>query len=239
MGNPQSMQEAAFEFIRSCSTVEDAVHAFRSEYNVAHATYHLAQTAISRLDSMYVRTTYSPEWVSRYLQRNYIDIDPVLQEGVQRMLPFDWSEISMTKAAIPLFEDAVAHGLGTGGYSIPVIDKNYRRALFSINTFATGPGWAETVSAYKAEWADIAHIIHNMAMNEIFGANEQALHLSPREVQCLTWAARGKDHKEIATILGLSGHTVLGYLKSTRHKLGCVNIAQAIAEAIRFRIIDP
>lgn len=202
-------------------------------------TYHLAQTTISQLDSVYVRTTYSAEWVSRYLQRNYVEIDPVLKEGVQRQLPFDWSELDICEAALPLFEDAVAYGLGPSGYSIPIVDKNFRRALLSINSFETGDAWSDRVNRHKAAWVDAAFIIHGMAMIEIHGTNDQALHLSRREIECLTLAAHGKDHKDIAAILGISGHTVQGYLKSARHKLGCVNIPQAIAEAIRSRIIDP
>lgn len=239
MAKRQSTPDTAFDSVRSCRTVEQAVFAFQAEYQVAHVTYHLAQTTISALDSAYVRTTYSAEWVSRYLQRNYVDIDPVLKEGVQRQLPFDWSELEMSAAVLPLFEDAMAHGLGPSGYSIPIIDKNFRRALLSINSFETGEAWSDLVNRHKAAWAEAAFLIHDMAMKEIHGSNDQALHLSPREIECLTLAARGKDHKDIALILGLSGHTVQGYLKSARHKLGSVNIPQAIAEAIRSRIISP
>ena len=235
MAKRQSTPDTAFDSVRSCRTVEEAVFAFQAEYQVAHVTYHLAQTTISALDSAYVRTTYSAEWVSRYLQRNYVDIDPVLKEGVQRQLPFDWSELEMSAAVLPLFEDAMAHGLGPSGYSIPIIDKNFRRALLSINSFETGEAWSDLVNRHKAAWAEAAFLIHDMAMKEIHGSNDQALHLSPREIECLTLAARGKDHKDIALILGLSGHTVQGYLKSARHKLGSVNIA----EAIRSRIISP
>lgn len=234
----QSKPELGFDLVRSCRTVEQAVFAFQAKYKVANATYHLAQTTITQLDSAYVRTTYSAEWVSRYLQRDYVKIDPVLKEGVQRQLPFDWSEVGVTEAALALFKDAMAHGLGPSGYSIPIVDKNFRRALFSINSFETGDAWLDLVNRQKSTWTEAAYIIHDMAMNEIHGNNDQGLHLSPREIECLTLAARGKDHKDIATILGLSGHTVQGYLKSARHKLGCVNIPQAIAEAIRSRIID-
>lgn len=239
MAKRQSTPDPAFAAALSCRTVEQAVFAFRAEYQVAHATYHLAQTTISALDSAYVRTTYSADWVSRYLQRNYVDIDPVLKEGVQRQLPFDWSELELSAAALPLFEDAMAYGLGPSGYSIPIVDKNFRRALFSINAFETGASWIDLVNRHKAAWVETAFIIHDLAMKEIHGSNDQALHLSPREIECLTLAARGKDHKDIALILGLSGFTVRDYLKSARHKLGSINIPQAIAEAIRSRIINP
>jgi DNA-binding CsgD family transcriptional regulator len=223
----------------SCETVEQAVFAFRSKFQLAHATYHLAQTTITKLDSAYVRTTYASEWVSRYLQRNYVDIDPVLREGVQRQLPFDWAELELSEEALPLFEDAMAHGLGPSGYSIPIVDKNFRRALFSINSFETGEHWIDLVNRHKAVWVEAAYFIHDMAMNEIYGSNDQALHLSRREVECLTLAAHGKGYKDIAANLGISVHTAQGYLKSARHKLGCMNLPQAITEAIRNRIIDP
>jgi len=227
------------ERISLLPTVEDAIDAFRSHYGVAHTTYHLAQTVMDRLDSPFVRTTYPSAWVSRYLQRNYVKLDPVILEGTIRSLPFDWSELELKPEAVPLFLDARCHGLGASGYSIPVVDKRNRRALFSINSDLTGESWRLLIRSHAVDWAELAYVIHKIAMRELYGLEPDHLPLSPRELECLTWTARGKDHKEIAIILGLSNHTVLGYLKSTRFKLDCVNLSQATSKAIILRLIAP
>ncbi len=61
--------------------------------------------------------------------------------------------------------------------------------------------------------------------------------LSSREVECLRWAAAGKSSDEIATILGISVYTVSSYFKSATRKLQAVNRMQAIAIALRLRLI--
>ncbi|NVP55589.1 helix-turn-helix transcriptional regulator [Mycoplana rhizolycopersici] len=61
--------------------------------------------------------------------------------------------------------------------------------------------------------------------------------LSGREIECLRWAAAGKSGDEIAIILGISAYTVSSYFKSATKKLDAVNRMQAIASALRLKII--
>lgn len=61
--------------------------------------------------------------------------------------------------------------------------------------------------------------------------------LSSREVECLRWAAAGKSSDEIAIILGISAYTVSSYFKTATKKLGAVNRMQAIASAMRLKLI--
>ncbi|QRM56560.1 LuxR C-terminal-related transcriptional regulator [Sinorhizobium sp. BG8] len=61
--------------------------------------------------------------------------------------------------------------------------------------------------------------------------------LSSREIECLRWAAAGKSSDEIAIILGISVYTVSSYFKSATKKLQAVNRMQAIASAMRMKLI--
>ena len=49
--------------------------------------------------------------------------------------------------------------------------------------------------------------------------------------------ATGKTQGEIAIILNLSEHTIRGYIKQLRLKMGCNTIAEAVSKAIRLKII--
>ena len=62
--------------------------------------------------------------------------------------------------------------------------------------------------------------------------------LSPREIECLSWTAQGKDASTISEILEISEHTVRDYLKSAKYKLSCGTIAQAVFEATKLRLIN-
>ncbi|PKA41438.1 LuxR C-terminal-related transcriptional regulator [Rhizobium sullae] len=61
--------------------------------------------------------------------------------------------------------------------------------------------------------------------------------LTRREIECLRWSAAGKSSDEIAIILDLSSHTVVGYLKGAMRKLDSVNRMQAVARAFRYRLL--
>jgi DNA-binding NarL/FixJ family response regulator len=63
--------------------------------------------------------------------------------------------------------------------------------------------------------------------------------LSEREVETLTWAARGKTSAEIAAILGLTKRTVDFHIDNARDKLGVTTRVQAAVKAVTGRLIEP
>lgn len=63
---------------------------------------------------------------------------------------------------------------------------------------------------------------------QVLAQAAQRVALSPREKQVLLLVARGAMDKEIAEVLGLSLHTVVGYFVAIREKLGARNRAEAI-----------
>jgi DNA-binding response OmpR family regulator len=67
----------------------------------------------------------------------------------------------------------------------------------------------------------------------------QLVGLREREVETLTWAARGKTFQEIGTILSLSKRTVEFHLDNARRKLGVATRTQALIKAARGNLIPP
>ncbi|MDO9415080.1 LuxR C-terminal-related transcriptional regulator [Pararhizobium sp.] len=61
--------------------------------------------------------------------------------------------------------------------------------------------------------------------------------LSVREIECLRLAADGKSSEDIAICLGVSTLAVSSYFKSASEKLSAVNRLQAVARALRLKII--
>lgn len=232
-----SIFEQLFESIVASNEVEPVVFGFRDAYGLSHATLHLAQTVSESAGMPYLRTTYPPEWVSRYIVKGYVKVDPVVKLGFQRALPFDWAELEATEEAQELMTESTKYGLGVSGYSIPVIDKSGRRSLFSVNSNHSAEEWMAFTDRHKQDWAELAHLLHKKAIFELYGERDPAPQLGPRELECLRWAAQGKDYRDIAMILQISDHTARGYLKSARHKLDCANLSQAVAKAIKLGMI--
>jgi len=63
--------------------------------------------------------------------------------------------------------------------------------------------------------------------------------LNDREVETLTWVARGKTSAEIAQILGLTKRTIDFHLDNARTKLGAATRTQAVVKAAAGRLIEP
>jgi LuxR family quorum sensing-dependent transcriptional regulator len=62
--------------------------------------------------------------------------------------------------------------------------------------------------------------------------------ITARESEVLKWVARGKSAREIAEILNITKRTVDAHVHSAIRKIGAVNRTNAVAIAIRDRIID-
>jgi DNA-binding NarL/FixJ family response regulator len=63
--------------------------------------------------------------------------------------------------------------------------------------------------------------------------------LNDREIEALTWVARGKTSAEIAGMIGLSKRTVDFHLDNARIKLGATTRTQAAIKAAIGRLIEP
>lgn len=63
--------------------------------------------------------------------------------------------------------------------------------------------------------------------------------LNDREIDALTWVARGKTSAEIAGLMGLSKRTVDFHLDNARIKLGATTRTQAAIKAAIGKLIEP
>lgn len=227
----------AFDVIEKVDSVEAVVSDLRDLLGVDHVVYNCSGSGSDPTVRPYVKMTYPSDWIKRYVLMDYAHVDPVLKRGFSSALTFDWSEIVVKSTQErAMLHDAVSHGIGPYGLSIPVTSRLGHRGLFSIS----GSGGAEAWARYRARnvkgLVEIANHIHKRVLRQEFG--EAPAHLTVREVECLNWSAKGKEAADIATILDISVHTVRDYLKSARFKLDCVNVAQAVSKALMLGLIS-
>jgi DNA-binding CsgD family transcriptional regulator len=57
------------------------------------------------------------------------------------------------------------------------------------------------------------------------------INLSPRQLEALQWVARGLSRPVIARNMGISTHTLRGYMQAVFGKLGAHNAPEAVAKA--------
>lgn len=92
-------------------------------------------------------------------------------------------------------------------------------------------------SGYPALSPSVARRIMAHFASTAFVADSEA-DLTPRETEVLALIARGLRNAEVATALGLTAHTVAGYVKSVYTKLGISSRAEAAQRAMRMGLND-
>ena len=221
----------AFSVVADTTEMEETIARLRDLLKVDHIVYHSSKLGASPSADAYIRVTYPAPWVKQYVQMGYLDIDPVVREGFLRTLPFDWSELKIQSVAeMSFLTDAARHGVGPRGLSIPVRSKYGHRGLFSISSSRSEREWVKFRENTLSLLIQVANRLHQRVVSEVFG--EDRPHLTPRELECLSWVAQGKSSSDIAVILNISPHTVRDFLKSARFKLDCVSSAQAVNKAV-------
>lgn len=179
------------------------------------------------------------DWLERYVARNYVDHDPIVTRMKQLQAPFQWSDAAQ-KTRVGRGGKAVMGDAGEfklkDGLAFPLITLDRQIVMVSLGgeridmsgmefgmislvaTYAIGRAMELTTAPMRTiEHVDIVPRVE----------------LTPRETECLKWAAVGKSEWEISQILGISEHTAEKHLLNAKFKLGAVNRVQAVAEAIR------
>lgn len=226
------------ELFDAAESVLASLHALVKAFPIAHAVYHAANLKQTAVDEPYVRTTYSDRWITHYLLKGYVSIDPIVKRGFESSLPFYWHEVDFTSPLLINFLlESQAHNVGTSGLSIPIIDKKGRKALFSVTSTQDPETFYKMMHPELETLQACANIIHQRVVEFDIGDEIERPVLSPRETECMKWVSRGKDAQAIAIILNISDHTVRDYLKSARNKLGAVTLPQAIHKATIYNLI--
>lgn len=83
----------------------------------------------------------------------------------------------------------------------------------------------------------LAAAYHTSHFPEIISDNSALSDLTVREVECLSWIGEGKTSDEIALIIGISRNTVNNYITSIMNKTGAKTRSEAVAFAVRQRVI--
>lgn len=188
----------------------------------------------------HVETNYPAEWVSHYLERNYVAVDAVALEASRTPIPYHWRAALALPVygtqAQTVFDEAAAFGIHDG-YSVPV----HASAGLSLISLAV-----DDPSLFRPSAAMRRHTLHLLALH-FHLACERALadtplptvRLTPREREVLLWAAQGKTGWEIAQILTLTERTVTYHIENAKTKLGASSRSHAVMMALTLGLIAP
>lgn len=184
-------------------------------------------------------STYPASWIDFYLRNHYERLDPVIAEVLRNPEPFEWgfelSHIPLTASQNSLLDEAAHFGIRCG-FTVPIHDSS---GLIAAVTFAADerrPTFQRCVAANRHVLQLMAMYFHAHARRKLSSDRIiDGVSLSPRELECLEWAAQGKSCWEIGRILGISRRTAAFHLDNVRTKLGVCTIRQAVARLAAYK----
>lgn len=221
---------ARLQQVRELDGLESLILELRDHFGVSHIVYH----SVNSTGQQYAVLTYDQAWVDRYIANDYARIDPVVLGCYARFHPVDWKELDWSGRATRAFlREALEHGVGNQGFSVPIRGPSGQFALFTINDRCSDDEWARFTGDHLREVILIAHFINQKALELERGTDALSLRaLSPREADALTLLAMGYSRARAAESLAISEHTLRAYVESARSKLGAANTTHAVACAI-------
>ena len=152
---------ATLEQADRLESINDAIFALRAYFDVENMVYHWVDSA----GEQYGYGTYRLDWAVRYQEQNYIRIDPVVIGCYQRFHPVDWKRLDWSSKAARAFQaDAISHGVGNQGFSVPIRGPNGQFALFTVNHSCDDDAWANWTDAQRRDLILIAHYFNQKAL---------------------------------------------------------------------------
>lgn len=233
------------ERLQGHGSVTDLMRAIDHQARAAgfeHWMYALDLPAPGEHRRQYTLSGYPGAWVAHYFESGYLQVDPVIAHCRAHATPYVWpiageSREGIDEPARRMFDEAGSFGLRSG-LSIPVHGLGCAWGLVSLAT--ARPVSAKDMRRVSAKMHLFAHCLHEAAHRHAHGtAPVETPHLTPRELECLRWAAVGKTSWEIGMLLHIAERTAVFHLQNAMGKLGTMSRQAAVVRAIALGLINP
>jgi LuxR family quorum sensing-dependent transcriptional regulator len=191
-----------------------------------------------RLDTMVLarQTPEMAEWLKIYEDGRYAEVDPIMRRLRHAVMPFEHDEVpyDADSRAVELKQRRGDFGFASG-LSVPIFGSSGRTGYVSYTIFK---GLKPDLRAHERR---AVYLMTFYAADRICrlraAQSAQKPVLTNRQREVLTWAAAGKSAWEMGEILNISTRTVEEHAQQALERLGAVNRTQAVAIAIRDRLI--
>jgi LuxR family transcriptional regulator, quorum-sensing system regulator BjaR1 len=235
-------EREAFEFIQRLNrltTIGDVMAATErmlARYGFEHFSFSGVPDNSGSLPGIVLAHRIPAELFKVYVERRYADVDPCMRHLRRTTEPFRWADVRYNAEREPRTAELMAlvrdFGLSKG-FFVPIPSP----AGTIGNVWMAGSRLELTPRTRPA-----LHLVALYAfdrVNRLVGPlSAPRPLLTAREQEVLQWTASGKSAWEIGAILGITKRTVDDHAQSAFRKLGAANRTQAVAIAVRERLIN-
>ena len=229
----------------NCKTEQDwcdNFFALGSSLGFDQALFGVVPNKQTPLESAFLRSSYSSRWRDTYDSEKLHYVDPTVGHCLSTNLPLVWApSIFSTTRQKQLYEEACGYGIRSG-VTFPIHGPNGEFGVVSfVSDVCAGRKFLRETGHFLSSLALIRDYAFESSLRFANPANARrnATPLTPREMECLKWAAIGKTAWEIAKILRCSEPTINFHMGNIRNKFGVSTRQQAVVKAIRLGLITP
>ncbi len=182
---------------------------------------------------------FPDDWVCHYIEQKLYQVDPIPELARIAKSPFYWDNVEnmmrLSQDQREYMAEMVEAGVGEG-VAFYVFGPEMRNAYVGLGY---GDARPELSSAEITELQCVAQMGHIRFCELVSAEEAQRFDLAPREREILHWIARGKSNSAIATILGISPHTIDTLTRRLFDKLGATDRTTAAIRGVGAGLVLP
>jgi len=213
---------------------EDAFHAACVSAKNLGFSYMIHAPVRSHPDasSNWTATTYPTEWQKIYVEKKYLQRNPVRLKTLSSHRPFTWSAL---EALLPKDERELFHDCrNTGMYDGVVVPVHGPNGMAIAVGFASA--YAEAI--HHEVLPVLSLIAYRLYHAQDIITAEGPTRLTLREMQLMALMVDGLDNFNIANALCISENSVEWHLKNIYKKLGVKNRTAAVVKSLKLGLVQ-
>ena len=205
---------------------------------IVRMSYHMTSAfddPVSQTTTVYA-SGFSKEWLAKYEREAFRAADPIPRRVLHHGSMMTWADAMVSEPNTreneeyfaAMAEEGLVHGIG-----VPLFGPGGRDGYAGID-------FGKPISEVEPDLLGVVRTLAQAEHQRICVLIEQQTDvpvLSEREMQVLTWTARGKSVSSIAAILDLSPDTVKTYSKRIYSKLDVSDRVGAVVKALQMGLV--
>lgn len=194
---------------------------------------------LSRRSSDYIKLIQYPQaWKEQSFSHQYYSDDPILAVSQKSVTPFLWTDVPrlmpLTHRQTEILSHAHLAGMGDG-VTVPInIPGEFSGSCsFCMRLGRKIPLASLPTAQYLGCFAfQAARRMIEMSTAAKPAIEEAQQRLSPRQLDCVILAGRGKSDRDVGQLLGISGQTVHQHMEEAKRRYNVATRQQLIVRAL-------
>jgi DNA-binding CsgD family transcriptional regulator len=180
-------------------------------------------------------------WIEYYTDQNYAGLDPSIPRAFRSRAPFTWASVERPGASkrVRHFFGEARESWAEDGLIVPIHGPFGEFSVVNLLANHAITLSDEEIAIIKGVCQIYVAVGLTLASGALPLPADDMPNFSRRERQCLYWMSMGKHDADTAKILGISAHTVRGYLDTAKVKLGVETRPELSLRALASGLLVP